>query len=91
MGLTSFFTNLFGSAKEKTSDFAVQAENTVEEIKDAAEPILENAVDLISDVFDSIKEVIAENTNPDYKLVSETVVDVSEEAVTDFDSEESEK
>lgn len=91
MGLTSFFTNLFGSAKETTSDLAAQAENTVEEIKEAAEPLLENAADLISDVFDSIKEVIAENTNPDHKLVSETVVDVSEEAVTDFDSEESEK
>ncbi|SHF98348.1 hypothetical protein [Flavobacterium johnsoniae] len=91
MRLTSFFTNLFGSAKEKTTDFAAQAETTVEEIKDTAEPILENAADLISDVFDSIKEVLSENTNSDYELITETVVDVSEDAVTDFDSEESEK
>ncbi|GAA6768287.1 hypothetical protein AAFH68_42400 [Flavobacterium sp. CGRL1] len=77
--------------KKKTTDFAAQAETTVEEIKDAAEPILENAADLISDVFDSIKEVLSENTNSDYELVTETVVDVSEDAVTDFDSEESEK
>lgn len=91
MGLTSFFTNLFGSAKETTADFAAQAENTVEEIKEAAEPILENAADLINDVIDSIKEAITENTNTDYELASETVVDVSEEGVTDFDAEESDK
>ena len=69
--------------------------NTITEVKQKIEqllePLLENAADLISDVFDSIKEVISENTNPDYELVSETVVDVSEEAVTDFDSEESDK
>jgi len=91
MGLTSFFTNLFGSAKETTADFAVQAENAVDEIKEAAESILENAADLISDVIDSIKEAITENTNTDYELAAETVVDVSEKGVTDFDAEESDK
>lgn len=91
MGLTSFFINLFGSAKETTADFAVQAENAVDEIKEAAEPILENAADLISDVIDSIKEAITENTNTDYELAAETVVDVSEDGVTDFDAEESDK
>lgn len=91
MGLMSFFTNLFGSAKDTTVNFAAQAENTVEEIKESAEPILENAADLLHDVFDSIKEVLSENTNTDYELVSETVVDVSEDAVTDSDSEESDK
>ncbi len=88
MGLSSFFSNLFGSAKETTQDLAVEAENTFEEVKEAAEPIIENAAELISDVFDSIKEVISENTNADYELVSETVVDVSEDGVTETDSEE---
>ncbi|KRD08073.1 hypothetical protein ASE21_15350 [Flavobacterium sp. Root901] len=88
MGLSSFFSNLFGSAKATTAVLADEAENTFEDVKEAAEPILENAADLIHDVFDSIKEVISENTNPDYALVSETVVDVSEDAVTDGDSEE---
>ncbi len=106
MGLSSFFSNLFGSAKETAVDFADQAENTFEEVKEASEPIIDSAAeylehtkdavseyvekasDSIHDVIDSIKEVITETANEDYKLVTETVVDVSEDAVTDSDSEE---
>ncbi|KFF06805.1 YtxH domain-containing protein [Flavobacterium reichenbachii] len=95
MGLSSFFTNLFGRAKETTAEFSEQAESTIEKVKEAAEPILDTAVeyaekvsDSINDIIDSVKEAASEITEE--RLVTETVFDTSEDSVAEI-NEDSDK
>ncbi|OIV41865.1 hypothetical protein [Flavobacterium johnsoniae] len=96
MGLTSFFKNFFGSAKETADDFAGKAENTLEEVKEAVEPFIdkaeifaEEAIEKIKEAADSIGDAIESLTSEitDDNLVTESVVDVSEKAITADDSD----
>lgn len=56
MGVTSFFKNIFGSAKEKASELADLSENVIEQAKEAATPILEKAGDAIETAVEQAKE-----------------------------------
>lgn len=93
MGLTSFFKNLFGSAKETADDFADKAEHTIEEVKEAAAPFIEKAETFAEETIakireasdsigDTIESLTAENT--DDNLAKESVVDVSEKLITEY-------
>ena len=60
MGIGGFFKNLFGSSKEKVSEFADKAENfaeeTIENAKEAAAPL----VDKVEDFAETAKEKVSE-------------------------------
>ena len=56
MGLSSFFKNLFGSAKDSTTDLANQAEVKFEQAKEAAAPYIEKAETFAEETIAKSKE-----------------------------------
>jgi vacuolar-type H+-ATPase subunit H len=56
MGLSSFFKNLFGSAKESATDLAHQAETAFEQAKETASPYIDKAEAFAEDAIAKAKE-----------------------------------
>ncbi|WP_281235307.1 YtxH domain-containing protein [Flavobacterium gelatinilyticum] len=60
MGLSSFFKNLFGPAKETAEDFADKAETIAEgaitKIQEVSEPILQTAADFANEAKNALTE-----------------------------------
>ena len=56
MGLSSFFKNLFGSAKETSSDVAVKVEDAFEQAKEEAAPLIHKAETFAEETFAKAKE-----------------------------------
>lgn len=56
MGLSSFFKNLFGSAKETSNELADKAEIATEHAKETAMPYLEKAEAFAEETFEQVKE-----------------------------------
>ena len=56
MGLSSFFKNLFGTAKDSATDLAHQAETTFEQAKEAAAPYIDKAETFAEETFAKAKE-----------------------------------
>lgn len=83
MGVTSFFKNLFGSAKETTSELADKAELTLEHAKENAAPYIEKADAFVEDSIEKAKEAatpIIEKANDYANQTKEAVSEYAEEA-----------
>lgn len=59
MGLSSFFKNLFDSAKETANEIANKAEIATEEAKIASTPYLEKAEKVTEETIEKVKEAAA--------------------------------
>jgi F0F1-type ATP synthase membrane subunit b/b' len=74
MGVSSFFSNLFGKAKDTTLDLAVEAEVKLEEAREAATPYIEKAKEAAEPVLESAAAYAQEARD----LVSEFVEKTSD-------------
>ncbi|WET04540.1 YtxH domain-containing protein [Flavobacterium sp. YJ01] len=83
MGLSSFFKNLFGSTKESAAELATSAENTFEQVKEAAAPYIEKAETFAEETIDKVKEVsepIIDRASDYADKAKETVTEYAEKA-----------
>ncbi|MFB9078763.1 YtxH domain-containing protein [Flavobacterium procerum] len=84
MGLTSFFKNIFGTAKDSASDLAVQAENTIEKAIETATPYIEKAEAFAEEAIENAKDVaepILESAADFAQQARETFSEYAEKAV----------
>ena len=81
MGLSSFFKNLFDSAKETANEIATKAEIAAEEAKIASTPYLEKAESIAGETIEKVKETTAPIIEKAEKVTEETIEKVKE-AVT---------
>ncbi|MEP6804050.1 MAG: YtxH domain-containing protein [Flavobacterium sp.] len=56
MGVSSFFKNLFGSAKDSTTNLATEAEIKFEQAKEAAAPYIDKAEVFAEETIEKVKE-----------------------------------
>jgi vacuolar-type H+-ATPase subunit H len=56
MGVSSFFKNLFGSAKDSTTNLATEAEVKFEQAKEAAAPYIDKAEAFAEETIEKVKE-----------------------------------
>lgn len=83
MGLTSFFKNLFGSAKKTTNELADKAEIAAEHAKETAKPYLEKAETFVEEKFKEVKEAsepLIEKAEAFTEDAKETISDYAEKA-----------
>ena len=73
MGLSSFFKDLFGSAKKTADQIATNAEIAVEEAKKAATPYIDKAEELAETTFEKVKETASPIIEKAEIVVEETI------------------
>lgn len=83
MGVSSFFKNLFGSAKEAANELADKAEIAAEQVKETATPYLEKAEKFVEEKFEQAKEAsepLIEKAETFSAEAKEVVIDYAEKA-----------
>jgi polyhydroxyalkanoate synthesis regulator phasin len=73
MGVSSFFKNLFGTAKKTANEIVEQAETVVEETKIAAKPYVDKAEDFIEETVTKAKETATPYIEKTETFIEETI------------------
>lgn len=84
MGLSSFFKNLFGSAKESTSELINKAETVIEK----ASPISEKVETFTEETFDKAKETVSEYSEKAGDVLGKVLETVKRKAAVAVDKVE---
>ena len=78
MGVSSFFKNLFGTAKESATNLTAKAEESLEQAKDNLKPYLEKLEDYTEEVIDKTKTTATPYYEKAESLVEETIIKAKE-------------
>lgn len=78
MGLSSFFKNFFGTAKETANEIVDQAESAIEETKIGAQPYVEKAEAFLEDTVNKVKETATPYVENAETFIEETVTKAKE-------------
>ncbi len=89
MAVSSFFKNLFGSAKETANELIDHAETVIEETKVNAKPYLEKAEAFVEETVDKIRETATPHAEKAESFVEDAVSKVKEAATPYIEKAES--